>query len=194
MDSRGQIASRMLEVTSDDTAMGLLFEGLFALLRETFNAQVVAGLERSALGEELLASFFRYPVAQLLKVSLTAMDLSPGVVVDASKFMRTFGARVARKTKDAPIARAVMQLGGGDPHRVLSSFAAGCKTILSFGERTPARLGERAARLSYERELLGPAFALGLIEKVFEIIPDKITFNVTSINSSGSAFAIELKW
>lgn len=194
METQGQIALRLLEATPDDLAMGLTFEGLFALLEETFEPLVAEGLKKKALEDSsLLSSFFRFPVSHLLRTVLTSLELVGGPR-DASAFMRTLGERVARKTKDAPIAKAVMQLGGQDPHRVLTSFAAGCRTILTFGERTSEKLGERSARLVYKRELLGPAFSLGLMSKVFEIVPEKVQFAVTQANSSASNFAIELRW
>jgi uncharacterized protein (TIGR02265 family) len=194
VDGRKQIALRIQEATTSDTIMGMFFNGALSYLERQLGTVAVVILQREVLGGEGIVTFFRYPVANLLRIVGRALDFQRGSSNDAA-FLHGLGRAVAQWSLDAPIARAVAMIGKGNPNGLLASAPTAFMTLTSYGERKHAEKNARSATMTHKRDLMGPAFIAGLTEQTLESIAHvKAKASITPLNSSGSDFSLELNW
>jgi uncharacterized protein (TIGR02265 family) len=162
---RTDLAARLAAASPGDTVRGLIFEGVFDLLREHGGEEDVLACDPSGKGRR--ADFLSYPVADYLRLAWAAADRLEAVLggVDAAFFR--MGYRATANVLGSTLGHTLLTFGR-NPRTLLSQASSAYRATVSYGQRTVTWQGDRHARLEFVRDFLVVPFHRGVLEAVLD--------------------------
>jgi uncharacterized protein (TIGR02265 family) len=155
---------RIDAATPRDTVRGLVFNATFALVAELAGAPAACATDPA--GQARRREFFSYPVADYLHVARAALPVLEPRLGPPDRVFWEFGSRCAMRWFASPLGRVMSAIAGGDLRRAISSAPIAYRSVVSSGSPTVEWVGERHARLVYDRDLLLPSFHGGALTRV----------------------------
>ncbi len=197
MDTPEAVRLRIQAASDKDQLVGVFVDSSLAYLRQELGAAVEGSIRAEVFGSRSVVTFFRYPVADLLKlVDLGARRLVAKGVPSYHEALVGFGRMGVRYFFDSQAGKMLSFLAGDNPHRLLSTSPSGYKAVTTFGERIYEKVGERAARLHFRGDLTGPSWQQGVVEQALitaaRVPAPRIRAEVK--NPSASDFIIHAEW
>jgi uncharacterized protein (TIGR02265 family) len=185
------LARRAGAATDADMSRGLNFNTLFALVRDSLGEGAAKALDPAGKGTRI--DFFSYPVAEYLRIAWAAADrLEPrfgsidGVWVELGR--RTVAGFLA-----SAIGRTVFAMAGRDPRKVVAAGPSGYRTAVSYGERRVEWLGERQARMIFQRDFMPAVFHAAVIRTALEAT-DATNPTVIGRETAPLATEYDIRW
>jgi uncharacterized protein (TIGR02265 family) len=158
---RSDLARRLAECKDSDTSRGLNFNRLFDLVREHLGDQAARECDPQGKGSRI--DFFSYPVAEYLNIAWHAADRLEQKLGGVDAVFTELGRRTVTGFLSSVLGRTIFALAGRDPRRFVASGPAGYRSAVSYGERAVEWKGERAARMTFRRDFMPPAFHRAVI-------------------------------
>jgi uncharacterized protein (TIGR02265 family) len=196
MDTRESLKRRISLARPEDQALGMFFSRTLRGAEELFGPKV-AEAARAALPPRKWEAFFKYPVADLLRLNdavAEAAERRRGVAY--AQAVEQLGALLGGDVLEAAFGKTLRQLAAGDAHRVLAGSMSSAKASTTFGERTYEKLGPQSARLTFRNELMGPAWNRGLYAKVLPRAAEvpRMTVTLEEHRAPGVEFSLRCDW
>jgi uncharacterized protein (TIGR02265 family) len=193
MDSPKRLQLRVAAATEKDTVLGLFIESTLMRMGALHGAAEAEALRAEVFGKRTVVSFFRYPVADLLRL----VDLSNkrGKAGDYGQGVVEFGRAAVRTFFGSPVGKTMSLLAGSDAHRLLSSAPSAYSAVMSFGERAYENLGPRTARMRFQGDLIGPGWQSGVVAQALEVVAGatpRLTVDVQ--DAAAATFVIHADW
>lgn len=193
MDSSQALHLRIDASSQKDTVLGMFFESSLAHITKLHGAAAAEAARAEVFGKRSVVSFFRYPVADLLK--LVDLSYRRGKGGDYHAAAAEFGRFAVRHFLESPVGKTMTLLAGGSAHRLLSSAPSGYKAVASFGERTYEKLGDKSAKMGFQGDLLGPGWQSGVVEQALEMVGGvKARVTPEAQNPAASNFVLRMDW
>ncbi len=173
---RKDLDARLAAATPADTVRGLIFNALFDAVEEHLGhaAAVAVDPARKATRVE----FFSYPIAEFLRIAFDGADRLEGKLGSTDAAFEAFGYRATSNVFSSVLGRTLVALAGNRGLRSLLGQAPnGYKATVSYGVRRVEWIGERHARLTFERDFLVPAFHCGVLRAAVDAMggrPERI--------------------
>jgi uncharacterized protein (TIGR02265 family) len=159
---RNDLAARMAAATASDTSRGLNFNTVFDLVSDLLGDAEARKLDPQ--GKARRVDFFAYPITEYLSIAWDAADRLEARMGSTEAVLRELGRRTVSGFLASLIGRTVFAMAGRDPRRVISAGPAGYRSAVSYGERKVEFLGERSARMTFQRDFMPAAFHSLVIE------------------------------
>jgi uncharacterized protein (TIGR02265 family) len=196
MDTPEIVRTRIQAASEKDQLVGIFVDSSVAYLRQELGAAEADALRTEVFGSRSVVTFFRYPVADLLKlVDLGTRRLLAKGAPSYHECLVGFGRMGVKYFFDSQAGKMLSFLAGDNPHRLLSTSPSGYKAVTTFGERTYEKAGERAARLHFRGDLTGPSWQQGIVEQALATAT-RVTPRVRAEvkNATGTDFTIHAEW
>ncbi|WNG51230.1 DUF2378 family protein [Archangium minus] len=195
MDSREALNLRIRAATEKDQLLGIFFDSSQENLERMLGPAAAMAVRAEALGSRSIVSFFRYPVADLLKLADLGVQRSKAGTSNYDGSIAEFGRAAVNYFFDSQAGKMMSFLSGDEPHRLMASSPSAYKAVTTFGERTYERVGARSGRLICQGELLGPAWMQGVVEQAL-LKAAKVTarVRVEVKNTPGTDFTVHVEW
>lgn len=158
---RSDLSRRLAECTDADTSRGLNFNRLFDFVRERLGDDAARACDPAGKGSR--TDFFSYPVSEYLQIAWYAADRLERELGSVDAVWDAFGRRTVTGFLGSAVGRTIFALAGRDPRRFVAAGPAGYRSAVSYGERTVEWKGDRAARMTFRRDFMPPAFHRGVI-------------------------------
>jgi uncharacterized protein (TIGR02265 family) len=158
---RSDLARRLAECKDSDTSRGLNFNRLFDLVRDHLGDQAARDCDPQGKGSR--TDFFSYPVAEYLNIAWHAADRLEPKLGSVDAVWEELGRRTVTGFLASVLGRTIFALSGRDARRFVSAGPAGYRSAVSYGERAVEWKGERAARMTFKRDFMPPAFHRAVI-------------------------------
>ncbi|HEX8822603.1 MAG TPA: DUF2378 family protein, partial [Archangium sp.] len=140
-------------------------------------------------------SFFRYPVADLLRLVEASVKRNAKGARGYHEFPLEFGRSAAGSFFDSQSGKMMAFLAGDKPHRLLATAPSGYKAVTSFGERSYEKVADNAARMHFRGDLLGPSWEQGVVEQALKSMAHVTPRSRVEVkNASGTDFTIHVEW
>lgn len=169
---RKDLEARIAATTPQDTTRGLSFNALFDAIEEHLGKAEALALDPEHKGHRV--EFFSYPVSDFLKISFEAADRSARKLGSTDAAFRAFGYRMLAHVFGSKIGATMLALAGRKGVRsLLGQAVPGYRAMVSYGTRTLEWVGDRHARITFERDFLVPAYHCGLFEAAIDSVGAK---------------------
>lgn len=188
---RNELAQLIAVATPTDTSRGLNFNTVFDLVKDMAGEDAVKKLDPNGKGKRI--DFFAYPITEYLPITWDAADRLELKLGSTDGFFRELGRRTVSGFLGSLLGRTVLAMSGRDPRRVLASGPAGYRSAVSYGERKVEFLGERSARMSFERDFMPAAFHIAVIETALKAT-DLRTVRVTGRDLAFMCSEYQIAW
>jgi uncharacterized protein (TIGR02265 family) len=197
MDTPEAVRLRIQAASDKDQLVGVFVDSSLAYLRQELGAAVEQSIRTEVFGSRSVVTFFRYPVADLLKlVDLGAKRLLAKGVPSYHEALVAFGRMGVRHFFDSQAGKMLSFLAGDNAHRLLSTSPSGYKAVTTYGERVYEKVGERSARLHFRGDFTGPSWQQGVVEQALimgaRVPAPRLRAEVK--NPSASDFTIHAEW
>jgi uncharacterized protein (TIGR02265 family) len=162
---RADLAARLAAATTGDTVRGLIFEGVFDLLRQHGGDPDALACDPTGRGKR--ADFLSYPVADYLRLAWAAADrLEPALGgVDAAFYQ--MGYRATANVLGSTLGATLLTFGRS-PRTLLAQSPSAYKATVSYGQRILTWIGPHHARLEFVRDFLVVPFHCGVFQAVLD--------------------------
>jgi uncharacterized protein (TIGR02265 family) len=158
---RKDLDARLAAATPQDTTRGLAFNALFDTLEEHLGKDAALALDPEHKGRRI--EFFSYPISDFLRISYEGADRVARKVGSTDAAFRAFGYRTLAHVFGSKMGATMLALAGKNGLRALLGQAVtGYRAMVSYGERKLEWMGERHARLTFERDFLVPPYHCGV--------------------------------
>jgi uncharacterized protein (TIGR02265 family) len=147
-----------------DTVRGLVFNATFALVAELAGAPAACATDPAGQGRR--REYYSYPVADYLRVAQAALAVLEPKLGPPERVLWELGSRCAMRWFASPLGRVMSAIGGGDVRRAISSAPVAYRSVVRSASPTVEWVGERQARLVFDRDLLLPSFHAGALTRV----------------------------
>jgi uncharacterized protein (TIGR02265 family) len=195
MDTAEMLQLRIRAATDKDVLLGIFFDSSLASLKRLLGEAEAGSVRTELFGSRNLVSFFRYPVADILKlVDLAVKRGKPGARSHHEVAMAC-GRSAAGTFFESQSGKMMSFLAGDKPHRLLSTAPSGYKAVTTFGERSYEKVGENSARMHFRSDLLGPSWQLGVVEQALQSmahVTPKVRMELK--NTLGTDFTAHVEW
>jgi uncharacterized protein (TIGR02265 family) len=158
---RADLERRLAECRDEDTTRGLNFNRLFDLVRDHLGEDAARACDPQ--GKAARIDFFSYPVKEYLQVAWYAADRLEPKLGSVDAVWLELGRRTVTGFLGSALGKTITALTGRDPRRFIAAGPAGYRSAVSYGERTVEWKGEKAARMTFRRDFMPPAFHRGVI-------------------------------
>ena len=195
MDTSDALQLRIRAATEKDVLLGLFFDSSMENLQRQLGPTEAEAVRREIFGSRNIVSFFRYPVADLLKLVDLGVKRNKTNPRGYHDSILEFGRAAVNYFFDSQAGKMMSFLSGDEPHRLMANSPSAYKAVTAFGERAYERVGPRSGRLSCQGELLGPAWTQGVVEQAL-LKAAKVSARVRMEvkNPSGSDFIAHVEW
>jgi uncharacterized protein (TIGR02265 family) len=185
------LKKRIPLATQKDVIHGMFIENSLTLLGVLKGQPFADQLRQTLMGGKKLVSFFRYPVADLLKVMEAAVEDAP----DGAAILDEFGANSVRIFFDSPVGKTMLLLASSSPHRLLASAPAGFKASASFGERSYQKETETSGVMETKGDLLGPSWQVGVFKQALgAACAVQAKVEVLTVDEDGLNYSVRVSW
>lgn len=197
MDTPEAVRLRIQAASEKDQLVGVFVDSSLAHLRLELGEAQAEALRVEVFGSRSVVTFFRYPVADLLKlVDLGARRLLAKGVPSYHEALVGFGRMGVRHFFDSQAGKMLSFLAGDNPHRLMSTSPSGYRAVTTYGERTYEKVGERSARLHFRGDFTGPSWQQGIVQQALitgaRVPAPRMRAEVK--NASASDFIIHAEW
>jgi uncharacterized protein (TIGR02265 family) len=186
---------RIRAATDKDVLLGIFFDSSLACLKRMLGEAEATSMRAELFGTRSLVSFFRYPVADILKlVDLTVKRSKPGSRSNHEVALE-FGRSASGTFFDSQSGKMMSFLAGDKPHRLLSTSPSAYKAVTTFGERSYEKVGENSARMHFRADLLGPSWQQGVVEQALKSmahVTPRVRMELK--NATGTDFTAHVEW
>lgn len=191
MDYLAALKQRITLATQKDVIHGMFVENSLTLVSQLKSQQFADDLRTRILGGKKLVSFFRYPVADLLKVMEATVEGAP----DPAALLEEFGANSVRIFFDSPVGRTMLMLASSNPHKLLFSAPAGFRASSSFGERVYKKETDTSGVMETNGDLLGPSWTVGVFKYALGAACNiKVNVEVLNPDAAGLSYHARVTW
>jgi uncharacterized protein (TIGR02265 family) len=195
MDTSDALQLRIRAATEKDVLLGLFFDSSMENLQRQLGPTEAEAVRKEVFGSRNVVSFFRYPVADLLKLVDLGVKRNKTSSRGHHDSIVEFGRAAVNYFFDSQAGKMMSFLSGDEPHRLMASSPAAYKAVTSFGERSYERVGPRSGRLICHGELLGPAWMQGVVEQaLLKAAKVNARVRVEVKNPSGTDFIAHVEW
>jgi uncharacterized protein (TIGR02265 family) len=163
---RGEFEQRIAACRDTDTSRGLNFNRLFDLARDHMGEEIARDCDPQ--GKATRTDFFSYPVAEYLKAAWSVADRLEPRLGSVDAVWTELGRRTVRGFLSSVLGRTIFAIAGRDPRRIVSAGPSGYRSAVSYGERKVEWRGEKAARMTFRRDFMPPAFHRAVILAALE--------------------------
>ncbi|WP_375768515.1 DUF2378 family protein [Archangium gephyra] len=195
MDTSEALQLRIRAATEKDVLLGMFFDSSMENLQRQLGHTEAEAIRKEVFGSRNIVSFFRYPVADLLKLADLGVKRSKSSSRSYNESIAEFGRAAVNYFFDSQAGKMMSFLSGDEPHRLMASSPAAYKAVTAFGERSYERVSPRSGRLICHGELLGAAWTQGVVEQAL-LKAAKVTARVRMEvkNPSASDFIAHVEW
>jgi uncharacterized protein (TIGR02265 family) len=193
LDTPESLGNRAAAAGHRDTIAGMFFNSTVDVLVSKLGPASAEKAFRLALGSgrKQFESFYRYPVADLLRLMDAGARMVGG---DCASLMADFGRAATQAFLQSPMGRTLLVLSGGEPHRLLFTLSSGNNAPATLAAIAYSRTGARSATISYGAELLGASWVAGSLEQALRsVFGLSAEISVSSGNAPG-AFELSITW
>ncbi|MFE8603082.1 TIGR02265 family protein [Archangium violaceum] len=195
MDSSDALQLRIRAATEKDVLLGMFFDSSIENLQRQLGPTEAETVRRDVFGSRSIVSFFRYPVADLLKLVDLGVKRNKTSARSYDDSIAEFGRAAVNYFFDSQAGKMMSFLSGDEPHRLMASSPAAYKAVSAFGERAYERVGPRSGKLICQGEFLGPAWTQGVVEQaLLKAAKVHARVRVEVKNPSGSDFIVHVEW
>ena len=177
---------RIAATTPQDTARGLTFNALFDAIEEHLGREAAVALDPAHKGHR--TEFFSFPVSDFLRISFAAADRMEKRLGTVDAVFDAFGYRATANVLGSMVGATILALAGKNGVRaLLGQTAMAYRSAVSYGERRVDWLGERHARVTFERDFLVPAYHVGVFRAALDAMgarPERVEGRATGPLSS----------
>lgn len=192
MDNRKQLQARISAASQRDVLLGIFFESTIDHMATILGVEKADAIRNKVVKKVI--SFFRYPIADLLKL-LDGTIPANATDAEFDRGVRDFGRAAVTFFFASPVGKTMTILAGDSPHRLLSSAPSGFKAVTTFGERSYTRLSDTSAQLTFTNDLLGPAWECGVVtEAMSQLCKLEPKLEVKPANENLTDFTILVSW
>jgi uncharacterized protein (TIGR02265 family) len=185
---------RIQACRADDVLAGLFLESTLTYMEQLAGEEAAQALRKEVLGSQPLVGFFRYPASSLLRLVGACAQRMPASESFHQR-VALLGRNVMSQFFTTQVGKMLQHLSGGDVHRLLLGSGAGYKAVTSYTVPTYTRVGERAVRLHYVRDMTGPAWATGVLQEGLRIVCDvQLRVRTELLDDMGADYIAHLEW
>ena len=195
MDTSDALHLRIRAATDKDVLLGMFFDSSMENLQRQLGPTEADNVRREVFGSRSIVSFFRYPVADLLRLADLGVKRNKTSSRSYDESIADFGRAAVNYFFDSQAGKMMSFLSGDEPHRLMASSPSAYKAVTAFGERSYERVSPRSGKLICHGELLGSAWTQGVVEQAL-LKAAKVTARVRMEvkNPSGSDFIAHVEW
>ncbi len=164
---RADLRSRIAAATPQDTVRGLVFNGVFSVVREHLGEENTRATDPLAKGSR--TGFLSYPVVDLLTIAWNAADELQRVLGGVDAAFYEMGRHIARTVFRSLWGRTLLSLAGGTVGGLLEQVGSGYRGAASYGERSVTWIGPRHCLLTFKRDFFLPPYHCGILATAIEI-------------------------
>jgi uncharacterized protein (TIGR02265 family) len=188
---RNDLAKRIAAATPSDTTRGLNFNTVFGLTADLLGEGEAKKLDPQGKGSRV--DFFSYPITEYLAVTWDAADRLEARLGSTEAFFQELGRRTIGGFLASLLGKTVFAMAGKDPRRVIASGPAGYRSAVNYGERKVEFLGERSARMTFERDFMPAVFHTLVIRTALEAT-DARNARVTGRDTAFMSSEYQIDW
>jgi uncharacterized protein (TIGR02265 family) len=196
MDTREALNERIRLAREEHQILGLFYEYTLEGMADMFGAPAARGARDAVARSAGWMSFFRYPVADLLRLVDGGAELvMREQALTYSQVLEQLGSATAGRFLESPLGRAFRLITGRDPHAGLSSSMSSARNSSTYGERGYQRIGHSQALLTFKGEMMGPAWVHGLYAESLRLITGvEMQVVLKDCDATGTAFRLLCSW
>ena len=198
IEARPQLLSRLARSTREQTIPGMFLQAVMASA-QVLGDDVVERVRASSGGAGPLVESYRYPVGCMLEM----LD----IVGQAGETQgQSYGETLYLSGRDAGLAyvrsavgrvRALVASASG-LHRTFEGIPSTALLSVNFGERSYRRLTPTSGELSFNQDLIGSAWNIGLVvastSAALALEPEALRFEAEVTDADASSFLLHLSW
>jgi uncharacterized protein (TIGR02265 family) len=157
---------RLPHAGPEDTVRGLFFNGVFSAVSTIGGEQALRQchlLLDDPMFNRRFVDFSSYPVRDFLRLASAAVAVLAPRVGGVPQAHRRIGEQAIDDFFRSMAGRTLLLLSGNSPQRILGHLPSGYSTAVSYGERKVTMLGDNAARVSYQDDLMPPLHNEGVL-------------------------------
>lgn len=164
-----QLEQRLALAGPEDTCRGIFFNVVLDGLRDLAGREVEL-LCRRAAGDRKFTDFFSYPVADFIRLGLTALPLVGQQLGGGEAVLRWMGAHSTRIFLSSVAGKTAVKLANNNVKRFLNQVPVTYRAAVSYGERQVVWTGESSGRILFKRDFMPPAYHEGVLQAVVELL------------------------
>ncbi|GHG64772.1 TIGR02265 family protein [Comamonas sp. JC664] len=185
-----ELEQRLAIIRPEDTVRGLVFNAVFMLAEKKLGAEAATKL-REPFFKRSPVDFFSYPAVDAMRLLYATSEvLTPhyGSMEDA---VRACGAAAVTHFFQSTVGQTLNRLiGKGDPKRLLSHAPTAYSTLVSYGRREYAVLGDKQVRLAFHGDMQPVQYHEGVLQEALSVIGCKSRVVGTPRGMSGADYVI----
>jgi uncharacterized protein (TIGR02265 family) len=158
---RADLEKRIAAATPADTSRGLNFNTLFRLVRERLGEDAAKSCDPAGKGSRI--DFFSYPVADYLTALAAVIEPLGAKLGGGDGVLDELGRRTGGGFLGSALGKTILAIAGKDPRRLVASGPAAYRGAVSYGERSVEWLGEKHARMTFQRDFMPAPFHRGVV-------------------------------
>jgi len=195
-DTREALKQRILLARAEDQTAGLFCESAFVGMCELLGRELAESVRASTWPMRQWVSFFRYPVADLLRMVDAAADLGSNQGgLSYAQALQRIGERMTRYVQESPLSRAYRLAAGNNPHDRLALSIKSSQLVSTYGERKYERVSPTRVHLLFRYELLGPSWIMGSYMATARSISSvRMTVSLEEFQEPGLDFQLLCSW
>ncbi|HSP79387.1 MAG TPA: TIGR02265 family protein [Myxococcaceae bacterium] len=166
-DWKSDCQLRLSLASPGDTARGLFFNGLLDTAR-TFGGEPLVRRCLEACGQEQFLDFFSYPVRMQLQIIAEAMETLVKRYASTERALKEVGRRASSDFLESMAGRAALNLGAGNPRRLLSSLPSIYRVSMSYGEYFLSWTGPNSGRFLFRRDFMPHHVHQGVVTAILD--------------------------
>jgi uncharacterized protein (TIGR02265 family) len=196
MDTREALNERIRLAREEHQILGLFYECTLEGMADMFGAPAAYGARGAVARSAGWMSFFRYPVSDLLRLVDGGAELvMREQEISYTEVLEQLGTATAGRFLESPLGRAFRLITGRDPHAGLSSSMSSARNSSTYGQRGYQRLSHNQALLSFQGEMMGPAWVNGLYSESLRLITGvEMQMVLKECDAAGTTFRLLCSW
>jgi uncharacterized protein (TIGR02265 family) len=160
----------------DDTVRGLFFNGVFSTVTAVGGEQALRQchlLLDDPMFHRRFVDFSSYPVRDFLRLASAAVAVLAPQMGGMPQVHQRIGEQAIDDFFRSMAGRTLLLLSGNSPQRILGHLPSGYSTAVSYGKRTVTMLGDTAARITYQDDLMPPLHNEGVLLGILRAVNAK---------------------
>ncbi len=181
---------RLAVIRPNDTVRGLVFNAVFNLTERQLGAEAATRL-REPFFKRSPVDFFSYPAVDALRLLYTTSEALTPVYGSMEDAVRACGAAAVSHFFQSTVGQTLNRLiGKGDPKRLLSHAPTAYSTLVNYGRREYAVLGDKQVRLAFHGDMQPVQYHEGVLQEALSVIGCKSRVVGTPRGVTGADYVI----
>jgi uncharacterized protein (TIGR02265 family) len=195
MDTRDAMQGRIALAPQEARTHGQYLEHTLECLAELLGSEASEEIRASFPLPKETGAFNCLAVESMRLTDVAASLLEQRAGISYAQALERIGTCVGRRLLESPIGKALWGRAGRDMHEVMTMSMVSARASTTYGNRSYTKLGPTSARLSFQNELMGPAWVRGLYLHAFQVMSGgSVSVTVEDCRALGMDFNLHISW